>query len=86
MTLWIRRLLPEAYVGSRCLHVVMSLGLADVVTDDPGDVSAVAREVGADPDALMRIVRHLASLGIFLCSGELTWLGQSWADTPQRAR
>ena len=57
--------LGEAYMNSRCLHVAVNLDLADSVTDDPQDLVNVAREVGADPGALARIVRHLVSLGVF---------------------
>jgi hypothetical protein len=57
--------LGEAYIGSPCLHVAVNLDLADAVTDDPRDLAEVAQEVGADPGALTRIVRHLAALGVF---------------------
>ena len=52
-------------MDSRCLHVAVNLDLADSVTDDPRDLVDVAQEVGADPGALARIVRHLVSLGVF---------------------
>jgi hypothetical protein len=57
--------LGEAYMDSRCLHVAVNLDLADSVTDAPRDLVDVAAEVGADPGALARIVRHLVSLGVF---------------------
>lgn len=57
--------LAEAYLGSRCLHVAVDLDLADAVADDPRDLFEVAGEVGANAGALMRIVRHLAALGVF---------------------
>lgn len=57
--------LGEAYIGSRCLHVAVNLGLADAVSDDPRDLEDVASDVGADAGALSRIVRHLVVLGVF---------------------
>lgn len=57
--------LAEAYLDSRCLHVAVNLDLADSVADDPRDLVDVAGEVGADPGALARIVRHLVALGVF---------------------
>lgn len=53
-----------AYV-SRCLHVVAELGVADHVGPDGADVEQVAKSVGADPDALGRMLRALSGAGIF---------------------
>ena len=57
--------MAEGYVGSRCLHVIPSLGVCDVLTDVPLSLTDIAREVGADPPSLGRVMRHLASLGFF---------------------
>ena len=57
--------LAEGYVNSRCLHVVATLGVCDVVGEDPRPVTDIARDVGADAPALGRVMRHLASLGVF---------------------
>jgi hypothetical protein len=57
--------LAEAYVGSRCLHVIASLGVCDAVADVPLRVTDIAAEVGADAAALGRVMRHLASMGVF---------------------
>jgi hypothetical protein len=69
--------LAEAYLGSRCLHVVVELGLADAVTDDPRDLAEVAGEVGADAVFLMRVVRHLAALGVFEFRAGRIWHNDS---------
>jgi hypothetical protein len=57
--------LAEAYLNSRCLHVIASLGVCDVLTDEPLRVTEIAGEVGADAEALGRVMRHLAALGVF---------------------
>jgi hypothetical protein len=57
--------LAEAYVNSRCLHVIADLGVCDVVGDLPMRVTEIAAEVGADAAALGRVMRHLAALGVF---------------------
>lgn len=57
--------LGEAYVQSRCLHVAVNLAVADSVTDEPRELGEIALEVGAHPEGLGRILRHLASLGVF---------------------
>ena len=62
--------LVESFLDSRCLHVAVSMGLAEAVTDDLRSMADVAAEVGADARALSRLARHLAALGVFECSGE----------------
>ena len=62
--------LTSAYFGSRCLHVVARLGIADALGDTPRSVAHLAAAVGANEDALYRILRLLASLGVFELSAE----------------
>jgi hypothetical protein len=57
--------IAEAYLNSRCLHVAADLGVADVVGDEPVAVEDVAGILGVDASALGRVLRHLASLGVF---------------------
>lgn len=54
-----------AYLESRCLHVVADLGVADALGDGPRTLASLAGELGVDEVALGRIIRHLASLGVF---------------------
>ena len=44
---------------------VARLGVADHMSDDPVAVETLAREVDAQPDALFRVMRLLASVGVF---------------------
>lgn len=60
--LW--RLLWGALV-TRLLAIAADLGIADALVDGPRPVDELAREVGADPDALHRVLRALASEGVF---------------------
>jgi len=53
----------------RCLHVVAELGVADVVGDEPRSTDSLANAVGANPDALYRILRLLAANGVFELRG-----------------
>jgi hypothetical protein len=57
--------LTGAYVTSRCLHVVAQLGVADHIDDAPQSTEALAKATGTRPDALYRVMRLLASLGVF---------------------
>ena len=50
---------------TRALAVVADLGVAEALAAGPRPVDELAREVGADPDALHRLLRALASDGIF---------------------
>ncbi len=49
----------------RCLHVVADLGVADALDDRPRTAEELASEVGAEPDALRRVLRLLAAHGVF---------------------
>jgi hypothetical protein len=50
---------------ARALGLVADLGVADALAGGPRPVDEVAREVGADTDTLRRLLRALASDGIF---------------------
>src|SRR5258708_40134601 len=54
-----------SFVVSRALHVAAELGLADALADGPKDRDALARDVGAHADTMNRLLRALASFGIF---------------------
>jgi hypothetical protein len=50
---------------AKALGIVADLGIANVLADGPRSVEDLAREVGADADVLNRLLRALASDGIF---------------------
>jgi hypothetical protein len=52
-------------LGTRALALVADLRVADALAAGPRSVDDVAREVGADPDTLHRLLRALASDGVF---------------------
>jgi hypothetical protein len=52
-------------LATRALAVVADLGVAGALDGGPRRVTEVAREVGADPDTLHRLLRALASDGVF---------------------
>ena len=62
--------LAVAYWGSRCLHIVAELGVADVLGDEPQSAEALARALGVNAQALHRVLRSLANHGIFTHDGE----------------
>ena len=55
----------------RSLHVVAQLGVADAVGDGGRPVGVIAAEVGADADALRRVLRLLESRGLFVLDGDV---------------
>ncbi|HYI14213.1 MAG TPA: methyltransferase [Thermomicrobiales bacterium] len=58
------------YCLPRCLHVVADLGVADVLDETPRTSAALAADVGANPDALGRVLRLLAANGVFVSEGD----------------
>jgi len=59
--------IANAYWSSRCLHVVAELGVADALGDQPQSTEALAKATDTHPQALYRVLRLLASVGIFEC-------------------
>jgi len=52
-------------VTTRLIAVVAELGIADALDDGPRAVADLAVDTGMNPDALRRILRTLAGIGIF---------------------
>ena len=52
-------------LGTRALALAADLGVAEALADGPRSVTDLARDVGADADTLRRIMRALASEGVF---------------------
>ena len=52
-------------LGTRALGIAADLRIAERLADGPRPVEELAREAGADPDALHRILRALSSDGVF---------------------
>lgn len=50
---------------TRALAVVSELGVADALAGGPRPAEELARELGADPETLYRLLRALASDGVF---------------------
>ncbi len=59
------RALILGYRLSSALAVAADLGLSDVLADGPRGVDELAEATGADPDGLSRLLRALASLGVY---------------------
>jgi len=53
------------YMTSSALHVVVALGIADRLASGPRSAGELAADVGANADALYRVMRMLAAEGIF---------------------
>src|SRR5947209_20094270 len=57
--------MSAGYWLPRALHVVADLAVADALDEEPRSAAHLAKEVGADADALERVLRLLASHGVF---------------------
>jgi hypothetical protein len=57
--------ISAGYWLPRALHVVADLAIADALGEEPRSAEYLAKKVGADADALDRVLRLLASQGVF---------------------
>ena len=57
--------LSLGYMASSALRVVTQLEIPDLLADGPKSVAALARNAQANEDALYRVLRALASVGVF---------------------
>ena len=60
-------------LASQTLYVAAKLGIADLLVDGPQPVSELARATETDAPSLYRVLRALASLGIFAEQDERTF-------------
>lgn len=79
------------YVVSRALYVCAKLGLADLLAGGPRNSDDLAAQCGANPGALFRLLRAMASLGLFTEVSPrrfaLTPMGHALrSDAPGKAR
>jgi hypothetical protein len=83
--------LVTGYWVSQAIGVVARLGVPDQIADGPRSSDELARAVGVQPDALFRVLRMLASIGVFEEPARgvfaLTPLGDTLrSDTPGSVR
>ena len=57
--------LGTGYIASSALHVAVKLTIADRLADGPRTTGALAADTGVQEDALYRVLRVLASVGVF---------------------
>jgi hypothetical protein len=57
--------IATGYMASAALQTVLKLGIADHMSGGPTSVADLARKTSVNEDALYRVMRALASLGIF---------------------
>src|SRR3954452_7123406 len=77
----------NGYQVSQALHVAAALGLADLLADGPRSSDDLAAACGAHPDAVYRLLRALASIGVLEAEPErrfaLTEVGEGLrSDVP----
>ncbi|MBR7831947.1 hypothetical protein KDL01_01665 [Actinospica durhamensis] len=71
------------FEASQALYVAAKLDLATILSNGPVPIARLAAETKADPDALERIIRFLATIGVFRTEDgqvEVTELGLTLAD------
>jgi hypothetical protein len=55
-----------AAIITRAIYTATKFGIADVLNDGPLTTDAIAKRIDANPDAVFRLLRTLASRGIFV--------------------
>jgi hypothetical protein len=83
--------LIHGYIPSQAIHVAAKLGLADLIRDTPKTVEELANATKAHALSLRRLLRALASLGIFAEDANGNFVSTSLSlmlcsDHPQSAR
>src|SRR4029077_15025136 len=58
-----------SYWVSQAIYVAAKLGIADLLTEGPKSSGELAAATGADAPSLFRLMRALASLGVFSHAG-----------------
>lgn len=53
------------FMRTQALSVIAKLGVADIVSTEPMEVAEIARRVGAHEPSLYRLMRFLATEGVF---------------------
>lgn len=71
--------LATAHFVARCLHVIASARVADHIGDTPRPTSEIAAAAAVNPDALNRMLRLLATHGLFREDAG------GWSHTPSSA-
>jgi len=57
--------LSTGYIASTCVYLAVKLRLPDLLAAGPRTSTDLARELSVNEDALFRVMRTLASLGVF---------------------
>jgi hypothetical protein len=81
--------LMTGHIVASAVNIAAQLGIADRLANGPRTSADVARECGVDEGALYRVLRALASVGVFVETSprtfDLTPAGAALQDGPMRA-
>jgi len=64
------RMMMSNMVASKCLGIAAELGIADLIGEIPKSIETLSNELELDEDSLYRLIRVLASQGIFAINQE----------------
>src|SRR5690349_11245811 len=76
--------LATGYWLSRALYIAAHLGIADLLKDGPRSASELAAATATNDDALYRILRALASVGVFAEAGQRQFALTPLSETLRR--
>ena len=60
-------------LAAQAVYVAAKLGIADLLENGPRDIASIAKESNTDADSLYRVLRALASFGVFAENEERTF-------------
>jgi SAM-dependent methyltransferase len=66
---------------SRCVSIAAELAIADLLADGPKDIVILARATETNPDALHRVLRLLAAVGVFAELPDRTFNNNALSET-----
>lgn len=72
--------LISGYQTSQALHVAATLGLCDLLSDGPRSVADLAAATGAHEEALARLMRVLAAVGLVVGGDDETYANTGLGD------
>lgn len=73
------------YWISCAILAAANLGIADVIDDQPQSIEAIAQALSADPGCLLRLLRALASVGVFREQGDRQFVHTPRSSALRRA-
>ena len=74
--------LMDGFIRTQIIAVAANLRVADALHEGPKSIGQIADSVGAEPIALGRVMRTLASIGVFVENDQGKYEQNPLSETP----